>query len=125
MNAPGFAHLIPRLRWVAAALPDRLTGDPIRFDMANLARSALAVFFSQCPSFLSFQQARDQAFDRTGLLQQRRAVGNTRLLPLDATWYCSAQANHIHCPNCSSLRHTEGPVTHFHSAITPVVLSPA
>ena len=167
MNAPGFDPLVERLRSVAAALPDRRTGDNTQFAMADIALSAFAVFFSQCPSFLSFQQAMQQnrgcnnarslfqieripcdnhirqtldpiapshllsffddlhqAFDRTGLLEQMRAVGHTRLIALDATWYFSSQSKNIHCPNCSSLRHADGTTTHFHSAITPVVVSP-
>ena len=61
MNAPGFDPLVERLRSVAAALPDRRTGDNTQFAMADIALSAFAVFFSQCPSFLSFQQAMEQA----------------------------------------------------------------
>ena len=167
MNAPGFDPLVERLRSVAAALPDRRTGDNTQFAMADIALSAFAAFFSQCPSFLSFQQAMEQArgchnarslfqieripcdnhirqtldpiepghlfslfddlhqaFDQTGLLQQMRAVGHTRLIALDATWYFSSQSKNIHCPHCSCLRHADGTTTHFHSAITPVVVSP-
>src|SRR5258708_36181538 len=36
----------------------------------------------------------------------------------------SCQSKNIHCPNCSSVRHAEGHTTHFHSAITPVIVSP-
>jgi hypothetical protein len=167
MNARGFNHLVKRLRAVAAGLPDRRTGDNTFLDMADIALSAFAVFFTQCPSFLSFQQAMEQArghnnarslfqieripsdnhirqmldpveprhlfslfddlhqaFDQAGLLHAMRAVGNTRLIALDATWYFSSQSKNVHCPNCSCLRHAEGPITHFHSAITPVIVSP-
>jgi hypothetical protein len=163
-----FAKLINRLRGVAAALPDRRTGENTRYSMADIALSAFAVFFTQCPSFLSFQRAmqrararnnarslfqvqsipsdnhiRDtldpveashlfsffdelyQAFEQAGLPQAMRAVHNTQLIALDATWYFSSQSQNIHCPNCSCLRHTEGPITHFHSAITPVIVSPS
>jgi len=167
MNARGFDHLIGRMRAVAAGLPDRRTGDNRRFTMADIALSAFAVFFTQCPSFLSFQQAMEQArggnnarslfqvariptdnhirqmldpvephhlfglfddlhqaFDQMGLLEAMRAVGRTRLIALDATWYFSSQSKNIHCPNCSCLRHADGQTTHFHSAITPVIVSP-
>lgn len=133
--------------------------------MADIALSAFAVFFTQSPSFLSFQQnmqkahgrnnARSlfqveripcdnhlretldaveacelfglfddiyQALDGTGLLQDMRAVQNTRLIALDATWYFSSQK--LHCQNCSGLRHADGTTTHYHSAITPVIVSP-
>ena len=39
-------------------------------------------------------------------------------------WYFSSQSKNIHCPNCSCQRHADGRVTHFHSAITPVIVSP-
>lgn len=53
-----------------------------------------------------------------------RAVERTRLIALDATWYFSSQSQNIHCPNCSCLRHADGQTTHYHSAITPVIVSP-
>lgn len=168
MNARRFDHLIGRLRSVFAQLPDPRTGDNLLFVMADIALSAFAVFFTQCPSFLSFQQnmqqsqgrnnARSlfqvgriptdnhlrhtldpvepshlfslfddlhQAFDQEGLLKAMRAVNGTRLIALDATWYFSSQSKNIHCPNCSCIRHAEGHLTHFHSAITPVIVSPS
>jgi hypothetical protein len=167
VNGRCFDKLIERLRTVAAALPDRRTGDNTRYSMADIALSAFAVFFTQCPSFLSFQQAMEQvrgannarslfgvqtipsdnhirqtldpvephhlfsvyddlyqAFEKTGLQQAMRAVQDTQLIALDATWYFSSQSENIHCPNCSCIRHAEGSSTHFHSAITPVIVSP-
>jgi len=167
MNARGFDHLIERWRMVAAGLPDRRTGDNLSFTMADIALSAFAVFFTQCPSFLSFQQGMEQArgcnnarslfqvqripsdnhirqtldpvephhlyglfddlhqaFDQVGLLESMRAVGRTRLIALDATWYFSSQSKNIHCPHCSCIRHGDAQTTHFHSAITPVIVSP-
>jgi len=50
MNWHGFDPLVERFRAVAADLPDRRTGANTRFTMADLARSAFAIFFSQCPS---------------------------------------------------------------------------
>jgi len=167
MNARRFDQLIERWHAVAAGLPDRRTGDNKRYSMADIALSAFAVFFTQCPSFLSFQQNMEKtrgrnnarslfqvqsipcdnqirqtldpvepgqlfslfdelhrAFDQTALLEAMRAVGGTRLIALDATWYFSSQSENIHCPNCSCIRHAEGQMTHFHSAITPVIVSP-
>ena len=163
----GFDDLIGRLRAVAADLPDPRRGANKSYTMADIALSAFAVFFTQCPSFLSFQQGMEeargrnnarslfqvervpgdnhirqtldpvaperlmglfddlfQAFDRTGVLEGMRAVGNTRLIALDATWYFSSRSRNIHCPCCSSMEHANGRTTHFHSAITPVVVSP-
>jgi hypothetical protein len=167
VNGRCFDKLIERLRSVAAALPDRRTGDNTRYSMADIALSAFAVFFTQCPSFLSFQQAMEQArgannahslfgvqsipsdnhirqtldpvephhlfslyddlyqaFEKTGLPQAMRAIHDTQLIALDATWYFSSQSENIHCPHCSCIRHAEGQITHFHSAITPVIVSP-
>lgn len=167
MNARHFNQLIERWRSVAASLPDRRTGDNCSYTMADLALSAFGVFFTQCPSFLSFQQNMEkahgrnnarslfgvtripsdnhirqtldpvapselfglfddlhQAFDQAGLLEVMRAVNQTRLIALDATWYFSSQSENIHCQNCSCLQHASGPATHYHSAITPVLVSP-
>jgi len=167
MNARRFDQLMEKWRAVAAGLPDRRTGDNVRYAMVDIALSAFAVFFTQCPSFLSFQQnmqktqgrnnARSlfqveriacdnhirqtldpvapshlfslfdelhRAFDENGALEAMRSVQYTRLIALDATWYFSSQAQNIHCPNCSCIRHAEGQLTHFHSAITPVIVSP-
>jgi len=167
VNTRCFDHIVERLRTVAAALPDRRTGENTRYSMADIALSAFAVFFTQCPSFLSFQRAMEQArsannarslfeiqsipsdnhirqtldpvephhlfnvyddlyqaFEKTGLQQSMRAIHDTQLIALDATWYFSSQSENIHCPNCSCIRQAEGQITHFHSAITPVIVSP-
>lgn len=168
MHARRFDQLIERWRALAAALPDARTGDNGFHSMADIASSAFAVFFTQCPSFLSFQQnleknsgrnnARSlfrieripcdnhirqmldpiapahlfdffddlhQGFADAGLLAAMRAVKQTRLIALDATWYFSSQSKNVHCPNCSCLQHADGTTAHFHSAITPVIVSPA
>ncbi len=167
MNARRFEPLLERWQAVLTNLPDRRTGQNWFHSLADIALSAFAVFFTQSPSFLSFQQNMEkaqgrnnarslfgiqripsanhirqmldpiapaefhplfddlhQALDETGLLESMRAVERTRLIALDATWYFSSQAEHLHCENCSCLRHADGPVTHFHSAITPVIVSP-
>jgi hypothetical protein len=162
-----FDDLIARVRAVAGALPDPRSGDNTRFSMADLALAAFSVFFTQSPSFLSFQQAMEvsrgrnnarslfqvqriptdnhirqtldsvapehlmglfddlhRAFDAHGLLQAMRAVQNTRLIALDATWLFSSHSKNIHCPDCSCIRQADGRTLHFHSAITPVIVSP-
>lgn len=167
MKGGVFSEMIGHVRDAAAALPDCRTGKNARFAMADIALSAFSVFFTQCPSFLSFQRAMEEArgrnnarslfaveeiptdnhiravldpvepghlfgvfdrlleaFDQTGLLAAMRAVGNTRLIALDATWYFSSQAKNLHCPHCSCIEHQNGTRTHFHSAITPVIVSP-
>lgn len=167
VNARGFHRILQRWRVVLAGLPDRRTGENVRLRMADIALSAFAVFFPQCPSFLSFQQNMEkahgrnnarslfgveripcdnpirqtldpveaselfglfddlhQAFEETGLLATMRAVKNTRLIALDATWYFASPSKNIHCEHGSCLRHAEGPLTHYHSALTPVLVSP-
>ena len=49
-------------------------------------------------------------------------VNNSRLIALDGTWYFSS--DNIHCDECSSIKHANGNVTYYHSAITPVVVAP-
>src|SRR5258708_2087566 len=51
-------------RKVFAELPDRRTGENARLAMADIALSAFAVFFTQCPSFLSFQQNMEKSSGR-------------------------------------------------------------
>lgn len=165
MNARHFDQLVERWRAVAGGLPDRRTGDNASYSMADFALSAFAVFFTQSPSFLSFQQNMEkvqgrnnarslfgveripcdnqiremldpvqpaelfslfddlhQGFAEAGLLENMRAVEKTQLIALDGTWYFSSQK--IQCENCSCLRHADGTRTHYHSAITPVIVSP-
>jgi hypothetical protein len=167
VNSHGFNHFIKRLRTVAAALPDCRTADNSFYSMADIALSAFSVFFCQCPSFLSYQQAMEQArgrnnarslfgveripcdnhirqmldpvepshllglfddlldgFEATGALEAMRAVHGTRLIALDGTWYFSSSSKNIHCQNCSHIKHSNGQLTHYHSAITPLIVSP-
>jgi hypothetical protein len=167
MNARLFDSFIERLRILAGRLPDRRTGSNTQYSMADILLAAFAVFFTQSPSFLAFQEAMQrvrgrsnlhslfqveriptanhirnildpvrpqelfgffddllQAFEQTGLPQTMRAVENSRLIALDGTWYFSSQSENIHCPNCSCVEHQNGKTTHFHSAITPVIVSP-
>ncbi len=142
-------------------------GDNTPYSMADIAPAAFSEFFTQCPSFLSFQRNMEKsrarnnarrlfqvqaipsdnhirqtldsvapehlvelfddlhrAFEEHGLSPAMRAVQNTRLIALDATWYFPSSAKNVHCPNCSCIRQADGRTTHFHSAITPVIVSP-
>jgi hypothetical protein len=119
----------------------------------------IPVFFTRCPSFLSFQRAMEESrgrnnarslfgvdripcdnhirqtldpvepcqlfslfdelhagFEQVGLLEAMRAVGRTRLIALDATWYFSSQSENIHCPHCSRIEHQNGQCTHYHNS---------
>jgi hypothetical protein len=63
-----------------------------------------------------------QALGDHGILDRFRGVRNTRFIALDGTWYFSSQSDHICCKNCSCIKHSNGEVTHYHSAITPVIV---
>ena len=64
MNARHFDHLLERWHVLASGLPDRRTGENSFYSMADIALAAFALFFIQCPSFLSFQQNMDKAHGR-------------------------------------------------------------
>ena len=60
--------------------------------------------------------------DQQGLLQRWRGVHDSTLIALDGTWYHSSKK--IHCPQCSRIEHSNGQITYFHSAVTPVIVAP-
>ncbi len=67
----------------------------------------------------------DAAFDslyQTGQLESWRLLAGKLLITLDGTWHGSSQK--IHCANCSSLEHSSGDKTYYHSAVTPVIVAP-
>jgi len=63
-----------------------------------------------------------EALAQNGILDTFQGVHNTRLVALDGTWYFSSE--NIHCDNCSHIQHKSGPITYYHSAITPVIVGP-
>jgi hypothetical protein len=63
-----------------------------------------------------------EALREHGVLARFQGVGNTTPIALDGTWYFSSE--NIHCPNCSHIEHDKGPITYYHSAITPVIVAP-
>ena len=65
-----------------------------------------------------------EAFEEQGIFDTFRGVHNTRLIALDGTWYFSSQSENVNCQNCSCIEHTNGEITHYHSAITPVLVGP-
>ena len=67
----------------------------------------------------------DQVFQelgQKGVLDNYRAVHDTIPIALDGTWYNSSQK--LSCQNCSCIEHQNGEKTHYHSAITPVIVAP-
>lgn len=62
------------------------------------------------------------ALTQAGVVDSFRALDSTLLLALDGTEYFSSQA--IHCACCSTRTHANGQTTHFHTALTPVLVKP-
>ena len=63
-----------------------------------------------------------EAFKEQGVIEQYRTFQGTIPIALDGTWYHSSEK--IHCDNCSCMEHSNGKKTHYHSAITPVIVAP-
>jgi hypothetical protein len=64
-----------------------------------------------------FEALRDQ-----GVLTAFQTLGGTTPIALDGTWYFSSQ--NIHCAQCTRIEHSNGEITYYHSAITPVIVAP-
>jgi len=64
-----------------------------------------------------------ESLSERDVIKTFQSVNGTTPIALDGTWYFSS-AN-IHCDQCSTIEHKSGPVTHYHSAITPVIVAPA
>ena len=63
-----------------------------------------------------------EALKENGHLDTYRSYGNNLLLALDATWYHSSKG--INCDQCLTKKHKDGTTTFYHSAITPIIVSP-
>jgi hypothetical protein len=79
LNARHFDQLVKRWRVVFAGLPDPRTGDNGFYSIDDIALSAFAVFFTQCPSFLSFQQNMEKAHGRNNA----RSLFGVQRIPCD------------------------------------------
>jgi hypothetical protein len=55
-----FDALVSHFHGVLEGLPDQRTGNNTRYSMKEAGLGAFSVFFTQCPSFLAFQQAMAQ-----------------------------------------------------------------
>lgn len=165
MSLRRFDELIGSIRRRFGSLPDRRTGKNKRYTMEDIALSAFAIFYTQCPSFLASQKAMEENKGRSnartlfqierlpcdnhirdtldevppeelypiydeifeglrdqGVLATFQTFGGTTPIALDGTWYYSSDK--IHCDRCSRIEHKSGPVTYYHSAITPVIVTP-
>ena len=63
-----------------------------------------------------------QSLHEQGVVATFQAVGGTTPIALDGTWYFSS--DNLHCDNCLHIEHSEGQITNYHSAITPVIVAP-
>lgn len=61
-------------------------------------------------------------FKTRGILEKLQTLNGSQLIAFDGTWYHSS--GKIHCENCLSKQHRNGAVTYYHSAITPVIVTP-
>jgi len=67
----------------------------------------------------------DEIFDslhEQGVLDAFQTIKGTTPIALDGTWYFSSDS--LHCDQCSTIKHTSGSTTYYHSAITPVIVAP-
>jgi len=67
----------------------------------------------------------DEIFEglrEAGTLSAFQTLGGTTPIALDGTWYFSSQD--IHCDQCTKIEHSNGEITYYHSAITPVIVAP-
>jgi len=165
MSLRRFDQLIGSIRKRMGALHDRRTGKTPQYPMEDIGLSAIAVFYTQCPSFLASQKAMqenkgqsnaqtlfnignipcdnhirdtldevppdalypiyDEIFEglrEAGTLTAFQTFGGTTAIALDGTWYFSSE--NIHCERCTKIEHSSGPITYYHSAITPVIVAP-
>jgi hypothetical protein len=60
--------------------------------------------------------------EQGGELEQFEVLNGQLLASLDGTTYFCSKA--IHCPNCQHRTTAKGETTYYHSAITPVLVSP-
>jgi len=63
-----------------------------------------------------------ESLGEAGVLAAFQTFCGTTPVALDGTWYFSSE--NLHCPNCSTIQHKSGPMTYYHSAITPVIVAP-
>jgi hypothetical protein len=165
MSLRHFDQLVGRIRQCLGAFHDRRTGKNKKYTMEDIAGSAFAVFYTQCPSFLASQKAMQQNKGRSnaqtlfqieeipsdnhvrdtldevppqelypiydeifeglrdqGVLSAFQTLDGTTPIALDGTWYFSS--HNIHCDQCTKIEHSNGEITYYHSAITPVIVAP-
>jgi hypothetical protein len=63
-----------------------------------------------------------EIFENNKITEKFLYLQSSYLIGLDGTWYFSS--SDIHCKNCNKIRHKNGSEEYYHSAITPVIVSP-
>ena len=56
-----FDNMVKHFRSLISDFPDKRTGANTRYTIEDAALGAFSVFFTQCPSFLAFQDAMQKA----------------------------------------------------------------
>ena len=63
-----------------------------------------------------------EALEQRGALDGLRCFDQTLLVALDGVWFHNSES--VHCEHCNTQSHRDGRTTYFHSAVTPVIVSP-
>jgi hypothetical protein len=63
-----------------------------------------------------------EELDRRQEVDRLRCFDNTLLIALDGVWFHSSET--VHCEHCNTQTHRDGRTTYYHSAVTPVIVSP-
>lgn len=63
-----------------------------------------------------------EALHERGALDRLRCFDQTLLVALDGVWFHNSES--VHCEHCSTQQHRDGRTTYYHSAITPVIVTP-
>ena len=63
-----------------------------------------------------------EALERRKALDGLRCFDGTLLVALDGVWFHNSES--VHCKQCNTQSHRDGRTTYYHSAVTPVIVSP-
>ena len=63
-----------------------------------------------------------EELERRQALDRLRCFDGTLLVALDGVWFHNSET--VHCEHCNTQQHRDGRTTYYHSAVTPVIVSP-
>ena len=63
-----------------------------------------------------------EELERRQALDRLRCFDDTLLVALDGVWFHNSDT--VHCEHCNTQQHRDGRTTYYHSAVTPVIVSP-